>query len=193
VGLGGGVESGLPLLLGEAEVEDLHPAVVGEEEVVGLDVAVDDALGVSGGEPVRNCGADLGRPLPAHAGRRDRAAQALALEQLGDGEAGLAVAAEVVDREDVRVGEPGDRLRLALEALEPVGVLRHRLGQDLDRDLAVEPPVPRAVHLAHAPGAEGLDDFITTQPVTGRECHHWNRRLQTTISLLWTRDSLSGG
>ena len=36
--------------LGEAEVEDLDAPVRGEEEVLGLEVAVDDALAVCGGE-----------------------------------------------------------------------------------------------------------------------------------------------
>ena len=36
--------------LGEAEVHDLHAAAQGEEEVRGLDVAVDDALAVRVGE-----------------------------------------------------------------------------------------------------------------------------------------------
>ena len=38
--------------LGQAEVEDLHAAVVGDEEVLGLEVAMDDAVVVRGGEAV---------------------------------------------------------------------------------------------------------------------------------------------
>jgi len=37
--------------LGDAEVENLHAPVARDEQVVGLDVAVNDALVVRGGEP----------------------------------------------------------------------------------------------------------------------------------------------
>ena len=37
--------------LGQAEVEDLDAPVPGDEQVLGLQVAVDDALVVGGGEP----------------------------------------------------------------------------------------------------------------------------------------------
>jgi hypothetical protein len=48
----------------EAEVEDLHALVAGEEDVVGLHVAVDDLLGVRRGESVGDGGGhvDLGLP-----------------------------------------------------------------------------------------------------------------------------------
>ena len=77
-------------------------------------------------------------------------AQRLSLEQLHDGVDDRAVPSEVVDREDVRVRERGDRLRLALEARERLAVRDEALGQDLDRDVALEPRVPRPVDLAHA-------------------------------------------
>ena len=46
----------------DAEIEDLGAPVVGQKNVVRLDVAVDDALGVRGREAVGDLGRDLGRP-----------------------------------------------------------------------------------------------------------------------------------
>ena len=81
---------------------------------------MDDALVVRGGQAVgdlrrrsrtalRSGSAPAGEPL----------AQRLALEQLHDRVGGRRPSlAEVVDREDVRVRQRGDRLRLALEAGE---------------------------------------------------------------------------
>ena len=71
--------------LGEAEVEDLDPAVVRDEDVVGLEVAVDDPLVVSGGEAVR----DLERVVEGLAdGKRSAApggpCRRLTFEQLRD-------------------------------------------------------------------------------------------------------------
>ncbi len=39
-------DSGPPAELGHSEVHDLHPAIPPKQQVVGLDVAVNDALGV---------------------------------------------------------------------------------------------------------------------------------------------------
>jgi hypothetical protein len=63
-------------LFGEAEVEDLDPAVVAEEEVRRLDVAVDDPLLVGGGEAARDLRAELERLAQAAARPRPRSARA---------------------------------------------------------------------------------------------------------------------
>ena len=75
--------------------------------------------------------------------------------------------AEVEDREDVRVRERGDGLGLALEARERVGVRGQLRGKDLDRDVAVELRVARAVDLAHAPGAERREDLVGAEACSG--------------------------
>ena len=48
-----------------------------------------------------------------------------------------------------------DRARFLLEATEAFRVGGDVRRQDLDRDVAPEPRVVRAIHLAHAAGAEG--------------------------------------
>jgi hypothetical protein len=45
------------------------------------------------------------------------------------------------------------QLRLALEPRQAIGIGRKRLGEDLEGDLAIEPAVPRAIHLAPMPPA----------------------------------------
>ncbi len=105
-------------------------------------------------------------------------AQRLAFEKLRDhvGRAGGrriggAVRAHVVNREDVGVIERGDRPRLALEAPEAVRVAGQGLGQDLDRHLAAEPRVARAVDLAHPPGPDEAEDLVRPEPHAGRKWH----------------------
>ena len=51
---------------------------------------------------------------------------------------------EPVDRGDVGMVQRGERLGFALETRQAVGVLRERVGQDLDRDVAIELRVGRA-------------------------------------------------
>ncbi len=157
--------------LGEPEVEDLEVPVAGQEEVLGLEVAVHDAARVRGGDAA----GELQRPAERGRGRRPAGAQPvaqrLAFEQLADQERRALVAAEVVDGEDVGVVERRRGARLALEPLQPLGVPRHLRRQHLDRHLPPQPPVARPVDLPHPPGPERRQDLVGTEPAAGGEAH----------------------
>ncbi len=145
--------------LGEPEVEHLDGAVGPEPDVGRLQVAVEDALVVRGGER----GGDLRRDRRDLVGR-DRAApdplvEPLALDQLHDQRKMAVERLEPEQRGDVRMVERGEQPRLALEAGAPLGVGRERLGQQLQRHLAPEPRVAGAVDLAHAATAEQGGDL----------------------------------
>ena len=90
------------------------------------------------------CARDVLEPL------RER----LALDELEHQEADAVRLLDAVDRADVRMIQRGEHPRLALEARQPIRVARERARQDLDRDVATELRVARAVHLAHAARAE---------------------------------------
>jgi hypothetical protein len=157
--------------LREAEVQHLHPPVARQEDVVGLEVAVDDPALVGGAKPPR----DLERPGHGLAQRGDpraqRLAKRLALEELED-EVGVSlVGADVEDGDDVGVGESSGGAGLGLEAAEPVGGGLSVGGDELDRHLASEAGVAGAVDLAHAPGAERLHDLVGTEPCPGSQRH----------------------
>ena len=61
---------------------------------------------------------------------------------------------------------PG-RARLLLEAMHAARIRRERLRDQLDRDVAPEPWIARAVDLAHAAGAEPADDLVGTDAYAG--------------------------
>ena len=65
----------------------------------------------------------------------------------------------------------GEQLRLALEAGEAVWIDSEEFGQDLQRDVAIEPRVARAIHLAHATRADQGDDFVGAEPGAGGYRH----------------------
>jgi hypothetical protein len=54
----------------------------------------------------------------------------------------------------------GERFRLALESRDPLEIGDEHLGQNLDRDLALEVCVRGAIDLAHPAAAERRDDFV---------------------------------
>ncbi|PYT97781.1 MAG: hypothetical protein DMG38_18465 [Acidobacteria bacterium] len=62
---------------------------------------------------------------------------------------------------------PGDGFGFALEALFASRISRELRGKNFYRDGAVEPCVPRTVHLAHPARAERRDDLMRP-PVLSR-------------------------
>ena len=171
-GLGGvGVQE-----LGDAEVEQLDHALGrgvvavrrsgGDEDVAGLEIAVDDAARVRRLERR----ADRLQVLE-HLGRRDaplvveHAAQVGALEQLHHVERPpVGQLAELVDVDDVRVLDHVDRQRLAQEARDHLGRARQLATQDLDRRATAEQPVLGLVDRAAAARGE-----LSLQNVRARE------------------------
>ncbi len=153
--------------LGEAEVEDLHAAVPGDEDVLGLEIPVDDPLLVRRREAV----GDLQRVVDGLARRQARALQDVpqrfAFEQLLDDVRLAVVLADVEDGRDVGVVEGAGGLRLQLETAQAVGVGGEGGGEDLDRDVAVQARVPGAVDLPHAAGADGGEDFVGAEAGAG--------------------------
>src|SRR5262249_58732064 len=112
---------------------------------------------------------DVHRLLPAGRRVRQARAQGLALEQLRDRIEEVSLAAEVVERQDVGMRERRDRSRFVLEAPGELRVARETLRQHLDRNLASEPGVPRAVDLAHPARAERAEDLVGTEAGARRQ------------------------
>ena len=65
----------------------------------------------------------------------------------------------------------GEDLRFALEACEPIGIDRERLRKNLDRDVAIQLRIARAIDLAHAAGAEGSDILVNAKASAGGQAH----------------------
>jgi hypothetical protein len=67
--------------------------------------------------------------------------------------------------------ERRDRPRFALEPFAELRILSEGLGQDLDRDRAVEAGVASFVHLAHAASTYGGLDLVRAETRAGLEWH----------------------
>jgi hypothetical protein len=76
-----------------------------------------------------------------------------------------------VDGRDVGVIERRQRLRFAGEPSKPVGITGEGLGQDLQRDVAIELRVAGTVHLAHPAGAEGGENLVRAEARTRGQKH----------------------
>jgi hypothetical protein len=98
--------------------------------------------------------------------RDDHVRQRGALDEL-EHERGEAIGFfEAVDRADVRMIERRQDPRFAREAREALGIAREHARQNLDRDVATELRIARAVDLAHPTGTEARDDPVLRDLMT---------------------------
>ena len=119
-----------------------------------LDVAVHDAARVGVVERLAEVGADLADLAVAERPFAGQVGEGRALDQLGDEQRVAVLLAHLIERDDPRVVEPRRRLRLAQH---PPAGLTARLDR-LDRDGALEPPVPGLVDDAEAAAADAALD-----------------------------------
>jgi len=72
--------------------------------------------------------------------------------------------ADLVDRDDVGMVQGGGRPGFLGEAAETIRAGGERLGQELDGDVAVQVVVAGAIDLAHAPGAQLVEELVPAEP-----------------------------
>ena len=153
----------------DPEVGDLDAALAVDEHVVGLDVPVDDPVLVR----VAERGEDLPRVRDrdghgARAARHDQLLQRPALDVLHHDVVRAVGDPAVVDRDDVRVREPGGVRRLAPEALDELLVVRVPLVEDLHGDVASELLVLGKPDVRHPARAElALEEIAVCEECAG--------------------------
>jgi hypothetical protein len=76
-----------------------------------------------------------------------------------------------VDVRDVRVIQRGEHLSLAAEAREAIGIVGHGGEEDLDRHVAIQPPIATAVDFAHPARAEDGHDLVWAEARTRSQRH----------------------
>ena len=157
--------------LRQTEVEHLD-AVARQHHVAGLEVAVDDAGAMGGGHRLCDLAAERDHVIDRQCAARQSILEGLALEVLHDQEVHAVLGADVVERADVRMAELRDRPRLAPQPLTQQRILGELPRQHLDRHLALEARVARAIDLSHAALAAQRHDLVGTQASAWCQ-RHW--------------------
>ena len=70
---------------------------------------------------------------------------------------------------DVRMVQRRERLGFAREPGEPIGIVRERVGQDFERDVAIELRVASPIDLSHPAFADRRSDFVDAEAGAGSE------------------------
>ena len=156
--------------LGQPEVEHLHGAVWTYLHVRGLQVAVDDALFVSGLERLENLPGD-GKCFGNREPSLDEAiGERRPLDQLHHQSHVAVGVLHSVDGSDVRVVERRESPGLPLEAGHVIGV-RQRIGDHFDRHVPSQLRVACAVDASHATLADLGGDLIDAAASARNQAH----------------------
>ena len=139
---------------------------------------MDDAVRVRGRQTVGDERREFDGLLPRQPPACQPPPECLALQQLGDEVPHAVVRADVVNREDVRVRERGNRAGLALEPRERVGIAGKIRRDRLHRDVAAQARIAGAIHLAHPARAQQRDDLIGTERRARLDTHRATPSLQ---------------
>ena len=133
---------------------------------------MDDPLIVRRLERGRDLMRDLEGILHRHRAPPQPRREVFAVDELhderADGDAFMRVL-DAVQLRDIWMVQGGERLRLAHESLQALGISGKLWAQKLQRDIAIEPRVVSAIHLAHATRADRGDDAIRTEGSAGLE------------------------
>ena len=155
--------------LGQPEVRHPHPAATVEQDIAGLDVAVDDSLGPGSIQALDTLTQDSQRLLRWEPSFTAQAlGQALALDVLHHHVVAARGLSQGVNPHNMRVLHRGHGPRLAQEA--GTGILR--LGPPLGNHLDGHPPSQCLLfgqkHAAHAPPAKQAQDLVARNLNTRR-------------------------
>jgi hypothetical protein len=139
-------------------------ALLVEQHVARLDVAMHEAALMGGVERLRDLTGDRHRPL---GGQRCAVAhqgpQIEAVDVAHRDEQAAVELAGVIDRNHIGVIEARRQPRLAQEPLAEALVLREPRRQHLQGDRAVKPRIASEIHLAHAAPPDPRPDLIDAQ------------------------------
>ena len=143
------------------------------EDIARFDVAVDITSGVRVVERAADLLQQLGHVVGVERGvGGDDLLQRLPAHQLHDDEGRAVVLADVIDVDDVRVGEGGGGARLAFEAGAEAGIGGELRPRRLDRHVTAEEEVVTEVDDRHPALAEATADAIATFDQCLRLDHH---------------------
>ncbi len=171
---------------GQAEIEHLGVASLGNKDVRGLDVAVKDALGVGSIQRIGNLDGQRQNQLGFKGTAGNAVLQGEAVQKLHGDERLSIVLGDFVDGADVGMVEGGGCLCFTLEAGQGLGISGQFIGKKLQRYETMQREVFRLVDDAHPAAAEFLHDSVVRDGLTDhRRKSYWPETCESMEALGW--------
>ena len=155
----------------QSEIEDLDAPVLGDENVLGFQVAMDDSLLVRRRQSVRDLHAVLDRLTLRQCPFIEQRPQAFPLQQLGDQKRRAVVLTDVMNGENVGMVKRGHRPRLLLKAAQAVAIAGEGFRKNFQSYIAPQARIFRAIHFSHAACAKRGLNFVGAEFGTRGKCH----------------------
>jgi len=146
--------------LRQAEVENLGIAAWGDENIGGLDVAMNDPGVVGRSQRIGDPDSEREQRFHLQWLAGDALFQGGALQILHDDEGAAVLFTDVINRADVRVIQGRRSLGLAPESAQGFGIAGEVIGQKLESDESLEPAVFGLIDHPHAAVSQFLDDPV---------------------------------
>ena len=157
--------------LRKTEIENLHPSIGGDENVLRLQVAVNNSSFMRCGQSASDVHSVLDGPACWQRPSGETVSQRLTIEQFGDDEWEAVVMADIEDGDDVGMAQRRSGTSLLLESRQAFGIRGERARQNLDGDVTSEAGIAALVDLSHPAAAEQRRDFVRAETGAGRERH----------------------
>src|SRR6266496_2835421 len=149
---------------------------------------MNDPFGVRGIQCVGNLDSQVQQCFQFYRPRSYAMLQSYSIQKLHGNERLAVLLADVVNRADVRMIQRRSGLRFALKAGEGLRLPGNIVGQELERDEAVQARVFRFVNHAHTAAANFFDNAIVGNGLADHE--EWQLYSR---SILWTRQAVVNG
>jgi hypothetical protein len=159
---------------GEAEIEDFGVAAFGDEDVGGLDVAVDDAFGVGGIESFGDLNGNVEETLEFNWLAIDDVLEGGSIEEFHGDEGATVFFADVVDGANVWMVEGGGGLRFTLKTNERLAILGDLVREKFEGHEAVQTGILGLVNDTHTAPAELFKNAVMGDGLAdqGRQIRH---------------------
>jgi hypothetical protein len=148
--------------LARPKSSDLDGALGRNLDVGRFEIPVDDVSLVSGFQSFGNLKRDPKIFFKRHGAAGDPFRERFAVDILQHESQTAAGFLHSMDRRNVRVIQSRQHLRLAREARQAFGIALNRFGKNLQRHVAAQLCIARAIHLSHSARTERKENLIRT-------------------------------
>ena len=124
-----------------------------------------DAARVRGLDRFRQSTSDRERRVERQRTGLETLGQSRPLDELEDEGLDPALGGDAVDRADTGMAERRQHARLAVKACDALGIGGEAGRQELERDVAIEAQIPRAMDLAHPAASDEARDLVVLDAV----------------------------